>query len=82
MDKDYKDSLVKNVFGSGGKATLNVVDKHGKHYFVSRIFGEQINVLNESGNDLNINPISLFDGVQYFRSKKIYPVALITKIVC
>ena len=69
MDKDYKDSLVKNVFGSGGKATLNVVDKHGKHYFVSRIFGEQINVLNESGNDLNINPISLFDGVQYFGQK-------------
>ena len=68
MDKDYKDSLVKNVFGSGGKATLNVVDKHGKHYFVSRIFGE-INVLNESGNDLNINPISLFDGVQYFGQK-------------
>ena len=64
MDKDYKDSLVKNVFGSGGKATLNVVDKHGKHYFVSRI-----NVLNESGNDLNINPISLFDGVQYFGQK-------------
>ena len=69
MDKDYKDSLVKNVFGSGGKATLNVVDKHGKHDFVSRIFGEQINVLNESGNDLNINPISLFDGVQYFGQK-------------
>ncbi len=69
MDKDYKDSLVKNVFGSGGKATLNVVDKYGKHYFVSRIFGEQINVLNESGNDLNINPISLFDGVQYFGQK-------------
>ena len=64
MDKDYKDSLVKNVFGSGGKATLNVVDKHGKRYFVSRI-----NVLDESGNDLNINPISLFDGVQYFGQK-------------
>ena len=69
MDKDYKDSLVKNVFGSGGKATLNVVDKHGKRYFVSRIFGERINVLDESGNDLNINPISLFDGVQYFGQK-------------
>lgn len=68
-DKDYKDSLVKNVFGSGGKATLNVIDKHGKRYFVSRIFGERINVLDENGNDLNINPISLFDGVQYFGQK-------------
>lgn len=69
MDKEYKDSLVKNVFGSGGKATLNVVDKHGKRYAVSRIFGERINVLDENGNDLNINPICLFDGVQYFGQK-------------
>lgn len=69
MDKEYKDSLVKNILGSGGKATLNVIDKHGKHYSVSRIFGERINVLDENGNDLNINPISLFDGVQYFGQK-------------
>lgn len=69
MEKDYKESLVKNVFGSGGKATLNVIDKHGKHYSVSRILGERINVLDETGNDLNINPISLFDGVQYFGQK-------------
>lgn len=69
MDKDYKESLVKNVFGSGGKATLNVIDKHGKHYSDSRILGERINVLDETGNDLNINPISLFDGVQYFGQK-------------
>lgn len=69
MDKEYKDSLVKNVFGSGGKATLNVIDKHGKRYSVSRIFGERINVLDENGNDLNINPVGLFDGVQYFGQK-------------
>ena len=69
MDKSYKDSLVKNVFGSGGKATLNVVDKHGKRYSVSRIYGYRTNVLDESGNDLNINPVSLFDGVQYFGQK-------------
>lgn len=69
MDKQYKDCLVKNVFGSGGKATINIIDKHGKRYSISRIFGERINVLDEDGNDLNINPISLFDGVQYFGQK-------------
>lgn len=69
MDKEYKESLVKNVFGPGGKATLNVIDKYGKRYFVSRIFGERTKVLDENGNDLNINPISLFDGVQYFGQK-------------
>lgn len=69
MDKEYKESLVKNVFGSGGKATLSVIDKHGMRYSVSRIFGERISVLDENDNDLNINPISLFDGVQYFGQK-------------
>ncbi|MBP0965425.1 MAG: AAA family ATPase [Oscillospiraceae bacterium] len=69
MDKEYKESLIKNVFGSGGKATLKVIDKHGKRYYVSRILGERINVLDENGNDLNINPINLFDGVQYFGQK-------------
>ena len=43
-DKEYKESLIKNIFGSGGKATLSVFDKHGKHYIVSRIYGEQSNV--------------------------------------
>ena len=33
-DKEYKESLIKNIFGSGGKATLSVLDKHGKHYIV------------------------------------------------
>ena len=48
-DKEYKESLIKNIFGSGGKATLSVVDKHGKHYIVSRIYGEQSNVIDENG---------------------------------
>ena len=68
-DKEYKDSLIKNIFGSGGKATLSVVDKHGKHYIVSRIYGEQSNVIDENGLDLNIQPSSLFDGIQYFGQK-------------
>lgn len=68
-DKEYKDSLVKNVFGSGGKATLSVVDKYGKKYSISRIFGERTNIIDENGNDLNVSPLSLFDGIQYFGQK-------------
>ena len=68
-DEGYKDSLIKSVLGSGGKATLSAVDKHGKKYFISRILGEHTNVIDENGNDLNINPISIFDGVQYFGQK-------------
>lgn len=68
-DKEYKEKLIKNVLGSGGKATLSVVDKHGKKYFISRILGEHTNIVDDNGNDLNINPISIFDGVQYFGQK-------------
>lgn len=68
-DKEYKEALVKNIFESGGKAVLSVADKHGKKYTISRILGERINVLDEDGNDLNITPLSLFDGVQYFGQK-------------
>lgn len=68
-DKEYKESLIKNIFGSGGKATLSVVGKYGKCYIVSRICGEQSNVIGENGPDLNIQLSSLFDGIQYFGQK-------------
>lgn len=48
-DKEYKESLIKNIFGSGGKAALSVVDKHGKRYIISRIYGEPSNVIDENG---------------------------------
>lgn len=66
IDEDYKDSLVKNVLGSGGKAILSVFDKHNKRYLISRIYGEKICVIDENKNELNIKPLSILDGVQYF----------------
>lgn len=68
-DSDYKKSLVKNILGSGGKATIAAVDKHGKKYTISRISGEKTTVVDEDGKDISISPISLFDGVQYYGQK-------------
>lgn len=68
-DKEYKDSLIENILGSGGKSTLSVVNKHGKRFTISRILGERVRVTDETGNDLNISPTSVFDGVQYFGQK-------------
>lgn len=68
-DKSYKTDLIKNIWGSGGKATLLIYDKHRRKYYVSRILNERITVLDENGNDLNLSPLSLFDGVQYFGQK-------------
>lgn len=58
-DQTYKQSLITNIFESGGKATVILVDKHGRRYTISRILGEKTTVLDEQGNDLNVSPISL-----------------------
>ena len=68
-DKSYKTDLIKNIWGSGGKATLLIHDKHGRKYYISRILNERITALDENGDDLNISPLSLLDGVQYFGQK-------------
>ena len=68
-DKEYKESLIKNVLGSGGKGSLSAVDKYGKRYIISRILGERTSVVDEDENDLNITPLSILDGVQYFGQK-------------
>lgn len=70
-DKEYKDNLVKNILESGGKVTLNVVNKHGKQYSLSRILGERTTILDENGRDLDMDPIRLFDGIQYFGQKEL-----------
>lgn len=40
VDNKYKDGLVSHLFGSGGKAVIQVVDRHGQPYEISRILGD------------------------------------------
>lgn len=41
VDKDYKDDLIKHVMRSGGKAIIEIVDRHGVAYIVERIYGQK-----------------------------------------
>lgn len=41
VDKDYKDDLIKHVLRSGGKAIVEIVDRHGVAYIVERIYGQK-----------------------------------------
>jgi len=50
-DKKYKEDLVKYTMGSGGKVEVNVVDRHGKAYTISKVYGEDTNV-KDGGQDL------------------------------
>lgn len=43
-DKKYKEDLVKYTMGSGGKIEMDVVDRHGKSYTISKVLGEDTNV--------------------------------------
>ncbi len=43
-DKEYKNKLVGYTLSSGGKITLQVVDKRGHAYEIRRIYGEQPDV--------------------------------------
>ncbi|MCL2222754.1 MAG: AAA family ATPase [Oscillospiraceae bacterium] len=39
-DYDYKKELIARTFGSGGKAVIDAVDRHGEHYQISRFLNE------------------------------------------
>ena len=56
VDKDYKDDLIKHVLKSGGKAIVEVVDKHGERYKVERIYGQKEDIYK---NDMLQQTISL-----------------------
>lgn len=49
-DKKYKEDLVKYTMGSGGKIEMVVVDRHGKAYTITKVYGEDTNV--EDGDQL------------------------------
>lgn len=44
VDKAYKDDLVAHTLGSGGKAIITAVDRHGQEYEIRRILNEQPDV--------------------------------------
>jgi len=43
-DKKYKEDLVKYTMGSGGKVEIDVIDRHGKNYTISKLYGKDTGV--------------------------------------
>jgi len=44
LDRDYKKALVAHTFGSGGKAVIKALDRHGQEYEIRRILNEYSDV--------------------------------------
>ncbi|MBV6518732.1 MAG: histidinol-phosphatase [Candidatus Brocadia sp.] len=53
-DKKYKESLVAHTLGSGGKAIIHAVDRHGQEYEIRRILNEYPDVYVRGGSHTGI----------------------------
>ncbi|RZK36781.1 MAG: hypothetical protein EOO61_09865, partial [Hymenobacter sp.] len=75
--EDYKDKIVKNLLGSGGKTTVRVCDPtKQKTYRVERIFGERVDVY-EDATDTHIPNFNLTSEVLptlYFGQKDLVEI--------
>jgi predicted ATPase len=69
-DQQYKNKLVSFVLGSGGKATVRVVDQHGRKYDISKINGDRAYITDvASGSDVTASVGSLIRNALYFGQK-------------
>ncbi|WP_125782595.1 TrlF family AAA-like ATPase [Pseudoalteromonas rubra] len=58
QDKKYKNSLLPHILKSGGKITIEAVDRHGKNYEISKILGSSADVYQEGKHISNSEIIS------------------------
>jgi ABC-type Mn2+/Zn2+ transport system ATPase subunit len=43
-DSDYKEKLVNQAFGSGGKMSIKLIDRQGKEYLIVKVLNERTNI--------------------------------------
>ena len=69
QDIRYKEGIVANGIGSGGKIIVNAVDKHNNSYTIERMYGHSVNVYDESHELKNISVDSIIQNPLYFGQK-------------
>lgn len=69
MDTDYKENLVKYVLGSGGKITLEVVDRNKKNFRIERIFSQKSDIFLENSLVPDISTEAIINKPIYFGQK-------------
>jgi ABC-type cobalamin/Fe3+-siderophores transport system ATPase subunit len=69
IDKDYKDDLIKYVLKSGGKAIVELVDRHGEVYRVERIHGQKEDIYKNDALQLGISIDAILRRPVYFGQK-------------
>jgi ABC-type lipoprotein export system ATPase subunit len=69
VDKDYKDDLIKHVLKSGGKAIVEIVDRHGAIYKVERIYGQKEDIYKDDILQQGITLDAILQQPIYFGQK-------------
>lgn len=54
-DLNYKENVVHNMMGSGGKGITHVLSRNGTMYTVERTWGEAPVIKNDSGEEVNVS---------------------------
>ena len=50
QDIQYKNRIIANGLGSGGKVVINAVDKYGNSYSIERVYGHSVKIYDEDHN--------------------------------
>lgn len=69
MDTEYKEKLVKYVLGSGGKITIEVVDRYQKKYRIEKIFNQKSDIFLENKLVPDISIEAIINKPIYFGQK-------------
>jgi hypothetical protein len=69
MDTDYKGNLVKYVLGSGGKITIEVVDRNKKKFRIEKIFNQKSDIFLDNNLVPDISTEAIINKPIYFGQK-------------
>ena len=68
-DVNYKNGLIRNTLGSGGKVIVKLQDSYGRKYYIERIYGHDPVVLGEDRTIKDITVNTLIHNPLYFVQK-------------
>jgi len=68
-DRDYKERIINELLGSGGKMTLELIDSHGRTFIAEKIYGETTNIFHDGKLQRNLKVNALISNPLYFGQK-------------
>lgn len=68
-EPEYKEKLVQNFLGSGGKMEIELIDKHGHHFIAEKIYGESTNIYRNGELQHNVKVSAILNKPLYYGQK-------------